>query len=49
MHGKFNPSVDGLQMGIAIMLLVLGISVAVSCAVKLLGKDRNKEIPQTAG
>ncbi|GHV95044.1 carbon starvation protein A [Spirochaetia bacterium] len=46
MNGKFNPSVDGLQMGIAVMLLVLGILVAVSCAVKLLGKDRDKKIPQ---
>jgi carbon starvation protein len=41
---QFNPSVDGVQMGIAVLLLVLGILVAVSCAVKLLSKDENREI-----
>jgi carbon starvation protein len=43
-NGKFNPAVDGIQMFIAILLLVLGILVAVSCAVKLLGKSEDKEI-----
>jgi len=42
LNGNFNPAVDGIQMGIAILLLVLGILVAVSCAVKLL--VNNKEI-----
>ena len=37
-NGRFNPQVDGIQLGIAILLLVLGILVAVSCAVKLFGK-----------
>jgi carbon starvation protein len=44
--GKFNPAVDGIQMLIAILLLVLGILVAVSCAVKLLNKSEDKEIIQ---
>ena len=43
-NGKFNPAVDGIQMSIAILLLVLGILVAVSCAKKLLEKDKNGEI-----
>ncbi|MDR2700902.1 MAG: carbon starvation protein A [Spirochaetaceae bacterium] len=47
LNGKFNPAVDGIQLGIAILLLVLGILVAVSCAIKLLSKDQNKEISQT--
>jgi carbon starvation protein len=34
--GAFTPAVDGLQMGIAALLLILGILVAISCAVKLL-------------
>ncbi|MDR0473663.1 MAG: carbon starvation protein A [Treponema sp.] len=42
--GKFDPVVDGTQMGIAVLLLVLGIMVAASCAVKLLSKDKNGEI-----
>jgi len=42
--GNFNPAVDGIQMFIAILLLVLGILVAVSCAVKLFGKSEDKEI-----
>jgi carbon starvation protein len=43
--GKFNAAVDGLQTGIAALLLVLGILVAVSCAIKLL----EKQTPETAG
>ena len=39
MCGKFNPQVDGIQLSIAVLLLVLGILVAVSCTVKLLGKE----------
>jgi carbon starvation protein len=42
LNGKFNPAVDSIQMLIAVLLLVLGILVAVSCAVKLF--DKNKEI-----
>lgn len=38
-QGKFNIAVDGLQMGIAILLLVLGILVAISCTIKLLEKN----------
>ncbi|GHV69279.1 carbon starvation protein A [Spirochaetia bacterium] len=45
MNGTFNAAVDGLQMGIAVLLLVLGILVAVSCTIKLLEKN----IPETAG
>jgi len=44
LDGKFNPAVDGIQILIAILLLVLGILVAVSCAVKLLNKNDDKEI-----
>jgi len=44
MDGNFNPAVDGIQMFIAILLLVLGILVAVSCAIKLLNKSEDKEI-----
>ena len=40
LNGRFNPNVDGLQMGIAVLLLVLGILVAVSCAKKLLEKNQ---------
>jgi carbon starvation protein len=43
LNGGFNTAVDGIQMCIAILLLVLGILVAASCAVKLLGKNENKE------
>ena len=35
LQGSFNPAVDGLQTAIAALLLVLGVLVAVSCAVKL--------------
>jgi len=45
LNGTFNAAVDGIQMCIAILLLVLGILVAASCAVKLLDKDQKKEIP----
>jgi carbon starvation protein len=38
--GNFNPHVDGIQLGIAVLLLVLGILVAISCAVKLTEKDK---------
>jgi len=39
-NSKFNPAVDGIQMCIAVLLLVLGILVAISCAKKLLEKDK---------
>jgi len=42
MNGKFDPNVDGIQLGIAVLLLILGISVAVSCTMKLLGKDQEE-------
>jgi carbon starvation protein len=42
-NGSFNPAVDGLQTGIAALLLVLGILVAVSCTAKLLEKNRAVE------
>jgi carbon starvation protein len=38
-QGRLNIAVEGLQMGIAILLLVLGILVAISCTVKLLEKN----------
>ena len=40
MDGKFNLRVDGIQLSIAVLLLILGILVAVSCAVKLLSRDK---------
>jgi carbon starvation protein len=43
LNGTFNAAVDGIQMCIAILLLVLGILVAASCAYKLLGKNEKKE------
>jgi len=43
LKGTFNAAVDGIQMCIAILLLVLGILVAASCACKLLGKNEKKE------
>jgi carbon starvation protein len=46
LKGMFNMTVDGIQMCIAVMLLVLGILVAVSCAKKLLEKEKNREISQ---
>jgi carbon starvation protein len=45
LNGEFNAAVDGLQMGIAALLLVLGIMTAVSCTLKL----AEKSIPETAG
>jgi len=42
LSGSFNAAVDGIQMCIAILLLVLGILVAASCAVKLFEKNINK-------
>jgi carbon starvation protein len=43
LNGTFNATVDGIQMCIAILLLVLGILVAASCAYKLFGKNEKKE------
>jgi len=40
LNGRFVPGVDGIQMGIAVLLLVLGILVAVSCVKKLLEKNQ---------
>jgi carbon starvation protein len=40
--GAFNPNVDGIQLSISVLLLILGILVAVSCAIKLLERDREK-------
>jgi len=45
--GEFNPAVDGIQICLAILLLVLGILVAVSCAKKLAEKDKLSETPGT--
>jgi carbon starvation protein len=42
--GKFNPHVDGIQLGLAVLLLILGISVAVACAVKLFGRDARESL-----
>jgi len=42
--GDFNPAVDGVQLCIAALLLILGILVAVSCAKKILEKGENREI-----
>jgi carbon starvation protein len=42
--GAFSIAVDGLQMAIAALLLVLGIMVAISCLVKLLEKDAAAKI-----
>jgi len=42
--GNFIPRVDGIQLGVAALLLVLGILVAVSCAVKLLEKEKEKAV-----
>ena len=42
LNGDPNNAVLGLQMGIAILLLVLGILVAISCTKKLLEKDQEK-------
>jgi carbon starvation protein len=37
--GEFNRNIDGIQLSIAVLLLVLGVLVAVSCAKKLLEKN----------
>jgi len=42
--GAFNTAVDGIQMCIAALLLILGILVAASCAGKLFEKIENKEV-----
>ena len=39
-NGTFNPNIDGIQFVIAVLLLVLGILVAVSCAKKLFEKPQ---------
>ena len=45
-QGSPNTVILGLQSGIAALLLILGILVAVSCAAKLLDKEREgREIP----
>ena len=41
--GTFNPNADGIQLGITILLLVLGILVAISCAKKLLLPDNSDQ------
>jgi carbon starvation protein len=38
-RGGFDPGVDGLQLCIALALLVLGVLVGLSCLVKLFSKD----------
>jgi carbon starvation protein len=43
-NGNFNPLVDGIQLTIASLLLILGIIVAVSCAIKLVSKDQEQII-----
>jgi carbon starvation protein len=40
LSGKFTIAVEGLQLFIAALLLFLGVMVAVSCAIKLFGKDK---------
>jgi len=46
LNDNFNYH-DGIQLCIAVLLLVLGILVAVSCIIKLLEKDK-KNTPETA-
>jgi carbon starvation protein len=41
LNGNFKAHDDGIQLCIAVLLLVLGILVAVSCARKLLEKDNS--------
>ena len=38
-QGKFNMQIDGIQLGITVLLLILGVLVAASCARKLLEKE----------
>jgi carbon starvation protein len=45
-RGTFRLGVDGLQLGLALLLLVLGILAAVSCAAKILEKPP-QERPST--
>ena len=40
LQGSPNIAVLGMQMGIAVLLLVLGILVAISCGKKLLEKEQ---------
>jgi carbon starvation protein len=47
MDGKFNFHVDGIQLAIAVLLLVLGILVAVSCAKRLLEKTDSTKTDST--
>jgi carbon starvation protein len=42
--GSFNAGVDGLQLVIALALLILGILVGVSCAVKLFSAGRRADL-----
>jgi len=46
-HGSSDGTVLGLQIGIAVLLLILGILVTVSCTVKLLEKSplQKPEVP----
>ena len=44
-QGNIDATVPGLQLGIAALLLVLGIMVAFSCAVKLL--EKTEPLPQS--
>jgi carbon starvation protein len=41
LNGNFNSHVDGIQLCIAALLLILGILVAVSCTIKLLEKNQD--------
>jgi carbon starvation protein len=38
-QGSSNPSIVGLQLGISLLLFVLGILVAISCGKKLLQNE----------
>ena len=42
--GNFSPHVDGIQLSIAVLLLVLGILVAISCVAKLLEKEHKETV-----
>jgi carbon starvation protein len=43
--GSFKIAVDGLQIFIALSLLILGIMVAASCILELLKKDKTNIVP----
>jgi carbon starvation protein len=45
-RGVFDPRVDGLQLCLALALLVLGLMVGLSCLVKLFSKNT---VPEAAG